>query len=155
MRQSNSSATVLVVIVLFAILAPVLYVVSIGPVIWLSERGLINTDEGSAAVIIYTPLICAAESSPTAEAAFTWYASLFAAPQPPQPVIYGPITPATSPSTYYDPSVPHDPIAPPGTISPTRLAAPGTVPGPLPPDAASGQPAPLTSAAQTSAPACR
>jgi hypothetical protein len=121
MRQSNGSIAVVVAVVLFIVLAPVLYVTSIGPVIWLSERGLINTDEDSAAVVIYSPLIYAAECSPTLEAAFTWYASIFAAPQPPQPVIYGPVAPATTPQGAY-----YDPVAPPGTICPTPLAVPQT-----------------------------
>jgi hypothetical protein len=142
MRQSNGSATVLVVIVLLIVLAPILYVLSIGPVVWLSERGLVNTDEGSAAVIIYSPLIWAAASSPKVEAAFTWYASIFAAPQP---VIYGPVTPATQPGAYYDP------IAPPGTVTPAPLTVPRTQVSGAP----SGQPAAITSAAQTSGPACQ
>ena len=119
MRQSNGSVTVLVATVLFVILAPILYVASIGPVVWLGERGLINTDEDSAAAIVYSPLIYAAESSPRVEAALTWYASIFESPQPPQqPVIYQQVAPATPQAVYYDP------VAPPGTLSPTPLAVP-------------------------------
>jgi hypothetical protein len=120
MRHSNGSMAVVVAVVLFVVLAPILYVASIGPVVWLSDRGLINTDEDSVVFLIYSPLQYAADHSRAADVAITWYASLFESPQPPQPVIYGPVTPVTPQAVYYDPS------APPGTLSPPPLAVPRT-----------------------------
>jgi hypothetical protein len=111
MRQSNGNVAVVMATVLVVILAPVLYVASIGPAVWLADRKMINTGEGSAAVLIYAPIQFASDKSETAEVAVTWYTSLFVS-RPPvraQPI--------------YD-----DPIPQPVMVSPVQTIPPGTVP---------------------------
>ena len=133
MRQFNGSAAVLVAILLVLALAPLLYVASIGPVAWLADRQLISTDEGSAVLVIYAPVQYAADHNATAEAAISWYASLFTSRQ-------------QQPQFEIEPPVPYASVAPPGAV--THTYAPGAVPGAgpyypvAPPGAAS--PTPMT-----------
>ncbi len=121
MRQSNGLVAVLAVIVIVLVLAPILYVASIGPAVWLSEKGIINADEGGIVVTFYGPLTCAADSNATVEAALKWYASLFAVSPivTPQPAVYGPVAPPVA-GVDYD-------LAPQGAGVPTQQP---TIPNP-------------------------
>jgi hypothetical protein len=87
MQRSSGSAAIVVALLLLLVLAPALYVASVGPVVWLVERGLLNTEPDSAVVVIYSPLESAVESSDSTQIAMNWYLSFFRKPRP-EPIIY-------------------------------------------------------------------
>lgn len=58
-------------------LLPVLYLASLGPAIWLAERGFISTDQNSAAAIAYHPLEIACENCELLAQGIEFYASLW------------------------------------------------------------------------------
>ena len=87
MQRSSGSAAIVVALLLLLVFAPALYVASVGPVVWLVERGLLNTEPDSAVVVIYSPLESAVESSDSAQIAMNWYLSFFRKPRP-EPIIY-------------------------------------------------------------------
>jgi hypothetical protein len=67
-RRSKWPAVVLGV---FLLLLPVLYILSVGPAFWLMDEQL------QPYAVIYTPLFRAADSSRTFERLLFWYLSLF------------------------------------------------------------------------------
>ena len=115
MRQFNGTAVVLAAIVLVVALAPLLYVASTGPVVWLSERGIIDTNKNSVAYAIYWPVEYAANNNGTVDTVLTSYISLFS---PPNHAVYDPVAPAAG--AYYDP-------VPQGASMPTQRP---TIPSP-------------------------
>jgi len=68
---------VLPICITMLILLPMLYVLSVGPVIRLVERGRISGDEGSPADYIYSPLFRLAERSEALESLLGGYMQLW------------------------------------------------------------------------------
>jgi hypothetical protein len=76
-KQSGGGAAVPAVTVLVLVLLPVIYVASLGPVVWLVSRDFIDAGPESIVAIIYAPLQNAADHSPFIERALMWYGGLF------------------------------------------------------------------------------
>lgn len=75
---SRSSGTVVVVVsVALLCLLPTVYVLSIGPVVWLDARGYVDTSEQSPLFAFYWPLIWLSLQSDTTQAILTWYMELW------------------------------------------------------------------------------
>jgi hypothetical protein len=75
-KQASVGAVLAVVIVLALILLPALYVASVGPVVWLIEKGYLSP-ESATLQAIYWPLETLVHKSSTASEVLTWYADLF------------------------------------------------------------------------------
>ena len=75
-RQSSGGAAIIAIIVLALTLLPLVYVASVGPAVWLMERGYVSPDSRMT-LIIYWPLEALAERSPAVMNGLTWYADLF------------------------------------------------------------------------------
>jgi hypothetical protein len=76
-KASSGGAVIIAVLVLLFILLPVLYVASVGPVVWLEHRNLIEVKPGSVIFYIYLPLEWAVANCPPLQPAAEWYVSLF------------------------------------------------------------------------------
>jgi len=86
MKQTNGGTVVLVVVVLVLVVAPLLYVASIGPAAGLASRGVIRGDEDSIAIKFYWPLLCVQARCEPIGQGLVWYTSLWQLPVPAQPV---------------------------------------------------------------------
>jgi hypothetical protein len=75
MDESRRSATPVVVAVLVTILLPVVYLLSIGPAVWLIQHEYLARETARA---IYYPLVFAAEHNSWFNAALQWYSEWFA-----------------------------------------------------------------------------
>jgi len=73
-RRESSGQVVVVVALLLLFLLPVLYVLSLGPAIMLSEHGYLNSEVWDW---VYAPLVLIYESCPPTQKPLEWYASLF------------------------------------------------------------------------------
>jgi hypothetical protein len=73
MDDKRPSPTLAIVLVMLVLL-PVLYVLSVGPMVALTERGLVS--EGVFGTI-YLPLIWLVDNCQPAEVFLNWYASFF------------------------------------------------------------------------------
>jgi hypothetical protein len=71
-RKSGGAAVVFVILALIAL--PILYVLSLGPAVWLMEHNYLDRD---LARHIYYPLIFVAESIPLVRSVMQWYMELF------------------------------------------------------------------------------
>jgi hypothetical protein len=87
MRRSSGSAAIVVALLLLLVLAPALYVASVGPVVWFVERGLIPAGRDSAASVFYSPLEWAAQNCGPVQVVMDWYLSFFRTPRP-DPIVY-------------------------------------------------------------------
>lgn len=58
----------------------ILYPLSIGPLIWLADRGMLPEEAAGLIGIIYYPLELAAASSDATIRLYSWYASLWMRP---------------------------------------------------------------------------
>ena len=74
MRDSSPAAAVGV---LLLVLLPILYVLSIGPAIWLHDHGFMPGPLEDIAEAVYTPLVWAASLSPALEAPLDFYIELW------------------------------------------------------------------------------
>jgi hypothetical protein len=72
--KSNRTAPLVACVLLGLIFLPMLYVLSIGPAVWLSEHGYLSDEAGEW---FYAPLAAAAERFPTIRGCLIWYMSLF------------------------------------------------------------------------------
>lgn len=90
--SSRAAAPAAVIVVILLLLMPLLYGLSIGPVVWLESRDFIEVDDNSYVVLFYVPLIYLVDSSNALEAGFIWYVELWEKKTPP-PVF----PPGTSP----------------------------------------------------------
>jgi hypothetical protein len=86
-RDRGSGTPVVATLAIVVIVAPFLYVLSIGPAAWLVNTGRLNDDEGSVVVRFYTPLILAAESCQRVDDSLQWYVTLWEPPRAPQVVV--------------------------------------------------------------------
>ena len=68
------------VAVLALVLFLLLYIASVGPVVWLADRGLFAAEPGSVIDMVYLPLTAAANTSSSVRAALEWYIGLFHVP---------------------------------------------------------------------------
>jgi hypothetical protein len=75
-QASSGGAALAVVIVLALIVLPALYVASVGPAVWLIDKGYISK-ESAMLQAIYWPLETLVHNSRTASEVLTWYADLF------------------------------------------------------------------------------
>lgn len=110
LRGAGPAAVVAVILLL---LMPLLYVLSIGPVVWLASRHIIEVNEDSYVASFYAPLIYVADSSTAFEDGLTWYAELWEAKTPPpamRATPYPPPAPATTPGA--TPTTPAPPPTP-------------------------------------------
>src|SRR5262245_50773391 len=107
MRSSGAAAAVAVLILL---ILPLVYVGSIGPAVWLHDRGMMSPSVTSCAETIYWPLECAGRASPVAERMLMAYVEFWRPGQPPNAVA----TPA-----------PPLPVPPPTAVAP--VASPSAV----------------------------
>ena len=82
MRPTGAAAVVAVLVVLFL---PVLYVLSIGPAVYLHDRGMLSPSAIGTLEKIYSPLEWAASRSSAIEYPINWYVALWAAPSTPMP----------------------------------------------------------------------
>jgi hypothetical protein len=71
MNEQRSRLPAVVVLLVAALLAPLAYVLSVGPVAWLIDGGYIDPDRGEAA---YLPLRLISEQSSTFARFLEWYA---------------------------------------------------------------------------------
>jgi hypothetical protein len=85
---SSGAAAALAVAIVVLVLLPLLYVASIGPVVWLADRDLIQVDDDSAVALIYRPLEVACEFCSPLEDGLELYISLWESPQTLPPVTY-------------------------------------------------------------------
>jgi len=72
--QSNRGKVVVIVLVLTIVMAPCLYLASVGPAVYLAERDMLDEDVIEA---VYAPLGAAATRSRTVERALRSYVALF------------------------------------------------------------------------------
>jgi hypothetical protein len=72
--KPNRVAPLVACVILGLIFLPVLYVLSIGPAVWLSEHGYLSDELGRW---IYAPLSAAANHYPAIGRWLVWYMSLF------------------------------------------------------------------------------
>ena len=75
-RRSNSSTTAIVVACL-CILLRVVYVLSVGHIAWLAERGYVKATPGSAIHAFYWPLDWLSQQSNSVALFFIWYEGLW------------------------------------------------------------------------------
>ncbi len=83
LKEPNGSVVALALVALALVLLPIFYAASVGPVIWLADRGLIAAEPGSAVNAVYWPLTSAANHSVTAQSVLEWYLGLFHTPPEP------------------------------------------------------------------------
>lgn len=76
------SAPIAVVAIFLMIVLPLLYMLSIGPAVWLESRGHIDAPEDSAIVKFYWPLHWLIERSGPAMTVFDWYVGFWEASPP-------------------------------------------------------------------------
>ncbi len=79
-RGGGAAAAVVLVVVL--VLLPLLYVLSIGPAIWLDTRGWIGPSWRSGLAKVYAPLTWTVHNAPMFGAPIVRYAELWQAKQP-------------------------------------------------------------------------
>jgi hypothetical protein len=75
--KRGGGAVAVMALVAVLVLLPLLYVLSIGPVAYLSERGLIEYRAGSPIVLFYVPLFWATRQSELFHDVLTWYIELW------------------------------------------------------------------------------
>jgi hypothetical protein len=75
-KQSGGGAILAAIILLAVVLLPALYVASLGPAVWLIERGYIPEDSPTPGVI-YWPLQALANRSQTVHDGLMWHVELF------------------------------------------------------------------------------
>jgi len=116
MRSSGAAAVVAVLVLLFL---PLLYVLSIGPAVWLHDRGMMSPTVTQCAQTIYSPLEWAAFRSSVTMQIMEGYLNWWRRPQtlvappapavplpPPAPTPAAPTTsPATAPTEETDPAL--------------------------------------------------
>jgi hypothetical protein len=124
-RAAGPAAVVAVLLIFFA---PILYVLSIGPVIGLQSRQYINVDQNTFVAKFYYPLEYAYEHSQIAQKGFDWYIQLWDATAERQPY--------TNPA----PPTPPAPAVPVSLPQAVNSASPTPLPPPVQPPPA--QPAP-------------
>jgi len=74
MDESRKSAAPVVAAVLIILFGPLLYVLSVGPAVWLIEHEYLSDE---CAELVYFPIILAADYSPSFMAVLDWYLQLF------------------------------------------------------------------------------
>ena len=123
---SRGAGAAAVVVLILLMLLPLLYVFSIGPVIWLNSREYINVQPDSAIATFYAPLEYAHNHWPTVAKPLDWYVELwskppeaFPAPVPTAPPTYS-AAPIVPPSVGQ--GVPTTGSRPPATAVPTTVA---------------------------------
>jgi hypothetical protein len=79
-KEPKGGAALVALAVLALLLFLLLYVASVGPIVWLADRGLFAAEPGSAIDVIYWPLVAAANSSSMVRAALEWYIGFFHVP---------------------------------------------------------------------------
>ena len=124
-RGGGAGAVAVIVVLLFAL--PLIYVLAIGPIVWLHDRGHIEITPNSIIGIAYRPLEYAAQECKPVEASIEWYVSLWTlAPQVTPAVALPPATPMPSPAiTTSAPATAayetaSDPAAPPAPTDPDQ-----------------------------------
>jgi hypothetical protein len=73
MTDYRPSTTLLICLIVAGLLLPVIYILSIGPVYWLTSQGYL----GTAAMTAFAPLELLAYYCPPFQDAMEWYLSLF------------------------------------------------------------------------------
>lgn len=73
-RQSGSATPVLAAILILVVVAPILYLLSLGPAVWLVEHGFIA---GESIETFYLPVIALHESCPPIQPILEGYVELF------------------------------------------------------------------------------
>jgi len=89
-RSAGGAATVAVIVVVLLIL-PMVYLLAIGPIVWLHRRGHLDVGPNSLVVRIYAPAEWAAQACPPFEQAMGWYVSLWEPPVPPTQFVPAPM----------------------------------------------------------------
>jgi hypothetical protein len=73
-RQKKAEWVIAALVVLAVCLAPVLYLLSIGPAVMLSDRGYLSDRTGE---IVYGPVVWGAERFPWFAAGLEWYVGVW------------------------------------------------------------------------------
>ena len=115
----RGGGAVVVMVLVVVLLLPMIYVLSVGPAIWLAERGRLSEQ---SLTTTYGPLEWTANNVPVVGLAITWYVEWW---QTPQLIYSAPTLPSTAtnpppalPATAIAPAPAALPAAPPATASP-------------------------------------
>ncbi len=81
-RAAGGAAIVAVVVVVFVLL-PLVYLLAIGPIVWLHDRGYVSVEPGSLVARVYYPAEIAVEHCPPFARAIDSYRSLWERTAPP------------------------------------------------------------------------
>ncbi len=99
-------------IVVVLVLLPMIYLLSIGPIVWLHRRGHLNVGPDSVIAWVYAPAERAARACPPFERVMEGYISLWEPPNTAAPIapqyLAAPASPAAS-ATYSAPTAPAEP----------------------------------------------
>jgi hypothetical protein len=96
-KPLRSTGPVAVVAVIVLLVGPLLYVLSVGPAVWLYDRGTLGDGGRQAIEVIYLPLEWAASKTGAIAVPVDWYLDLWRTPPEPVP------PPAASPPSYASP----------------------------------------------------
>ena len=121
-RVVGGPAIVAAIVVLFVLL-PLVYLLAIGPIVWLHRRGMVNVEPGSVIARVYYPAEMAAELCTPFRNSMEMYVSLWEPRQPPMqmaPPSYAtlPAPPAAAANVAANPAAPVAATAPAGDAVP-------------------------------------
>jgi hypothetical protein len=102
----RSGGAVAVVAVLLLVVLPLLYVLSVGPAVWVHESGMLSPGGKHALETIYLPVEWAAYKSQVISTPLMWYIDLWKPAQSPLPAPSLPPTATTTPPAATTPSAP-------------------------------------------------
>ena len=102
MKRPSGGAAVVLVLVVFLLILPLVYVLSLGPAIWLHSSGAIGASGTEVLEAVYFPLDWTANNVPVVGPLIMRYAELWhqptaAVPLPP-PTPYAPPVPSPTPA---------------------------------------------------------
>jgi hypothetical protein len=89
-RSAGGAAAVAVIVVVFLIL-PMVYLLAIGPIVWLHRRGHLELGPNSIIARVYAPAEWAAEVCPPFGQAVQMYVALWEPPVPPTQFVPAPM----------------------------------------------------------------
>lgn len=95
-KRGSGGGAAVAAIVLIVIVLPLIYLLAIGPIVWLSNRGYVSVEPDSFIGRVYYPAEMLAQESPPFARAVQTYVSLWQSPPPVQipPVTLPPVNAA-------------------------------------------------------------
>ena len=94
LTSRGAGPAIAVILVLFVLLSPLLYFLSVGPIVWFTSRQIMQVSEDSVLGRFYAPLLYAADNNRAIGACFEWYAEFWRADQPMPAIPLSPPAPA-------------------------------------------------------------